>query len=673
MENHIFKGKWITNDEFCDLEPLNVYHGELDTSFKAPAEHQNKHILFRRKFNLDNNFDDAKIYITADDYYKLYINGKFVQQGPTPSYPFCYNYNTFDITKHLTKGENTIAVHTFYQGLINRVWQSGDFQHGLLLDLEVDNKIILSSDESFLTDIHSAYTSMGVVGYETQFAERYNSNSEHIGFEKNCFDDSKWQKASVRKYQNYITVPQPTKDLVFETIKPKEVKTSDNKTFIDFGSSYVGYLNLVCKGNKNDKIVIRCGLELNDDGSVRYDMRSNCLYEEEWILSGEKDTLNWYDYKSFRYVELILPENCEISEISLTSRHYPFELKRQMRKEFANDQELKKVWDLCINTLKYGPQEVLQDCMEREKGFYVGDACYTGLAYMVLTGDDAVVKYLIDSSRRTTAFVPNSVICLNASKMQEAAEYPLMMISLMLWHYKIKGDKEFLKKNYKYAKYLLDYYKEHYEQDYLIRNLDIHCFVEWPPNYRDNYDAELDLGKVCKEAHIAINAYFIEAVSVVNEMAKELDLEEYRDIKPMKQSFIKAFYDEERKMFKDSEISSHSSFIASIFPLAMGLCPDNESKRIIRENIEKRGIHSVNILCAFIVLRGMCRERDLEGLRALLSDNKAWLRMIREGATTTFEAWGKDEKWNTSLFHLTFSYAALFLSDIEFNELCDLF
>ena len=25
--------------------------------------------------------------------------------------------------------------------------------------------------------------------------------------------------------------------------------------------------------------------------------------------------------------------------------------------------------------------------------------------------------------------------------------------------------------------------------------------------------------------------------------------------------------------------------------------------------------------------------------------------MIKEGATTTFEAWGKDQKWNTSLFH----------------------
>ena len=28
-----------------------------------------------------------------------------------------------------------------------------------------------------------------------------------------------------------------------------------------------------------------------------------------------------------------------------------------------------------------------------------------------------------------------------------------------------------------------------------------------------------------------------------------------------------------------------------------------------------------------------------------------WVNMLREGATTCFEAWGKDQKWNTSLCH----------------------
>jgi len=43
--------------------------------------------------------------------------------------------------------------------------------------------------------------------------------------------------------------------------------------------------------------------------------------------------------------------------------------------------------------------------------------------------------------------------------------------------------------------------------------------------------------------------------------------------------------------------------------------------------------------------------------------------MLREDATTTFEGWGKDTKWNTSLFHLTMSYAALFLADTDHRHL----
>ena len=35
----------------------------------------------------------------------------------------------------------------------------------------------------------------------------------------------------------------------------------------------------------------------------------------------------------------------------------------------------------------------------------------------------------------------------------------------------------------------------------------------------------------------------------------------------------------------------------------------------------------------------------------LIKDSGAWLNMISEGATTCYDAWGKDQKWNTSLFH----------------------
>ena len=43
--------------------------------------------------------------------------------------------------------------------------------------------------------------------------------------------------------------------------------------------------------------------------------------------------------------------------------------------------------------------------------------------------------------------------------------------------------------------------------------------------------------------------------------------------------------------------------------------------------------------------------------------------MLSEGATRTFEGWYKDQKWNTSLFHLTMSLGALFLTDWEMERI----
>ena len=50
-------------------------------------------------------------------------------------------------------------------------------------------------------------------------------------------------------------------------------------------------------------------------------------------------------------------------------------------------------------------------------------------------------------------------------------------------------------------------------------------------------------------------------------------------------------------------------------------------------------------------------------------DEGEWLRMIREGATTTFEDWGRDSKCNTSLSHPTMSCGALFLADADLKDL----
>ena len=98
---HIFAGKWISNEVFAKMQPRNVFYRQLERPVLDCSEHRNEHILFRKRFSLTDRPQKATVYISADDYYKLYINGSFVAQGPAPSYHFRYNYNAIDVSAYL--------------------------------------------------------------------------------------------------------------------------------------------------------------------------------------------------------------------------------------------------------------------------------------------------------------------------------------------------------------------------------------------------------------------------------------------------------------------------------------------------------------------------------------------------------------------------------------------
>lgn len=665
MYKHTFTGEWITDAEFCNLSPRNVFHRQIEPVNLPPDTHQNRHILFRKRFSCRKP-QKALLYFSADDYGKVYINGKFVIQGPAPSYPINYGYLCVDITDYIQDGENLIAVHTLYQGLINRVWVSGDHRHGFICDIVCDGVTVCSSDESFLTHIHTGYTVLSVVGNETQFMERYDSRAREVGFELPDFDDSYWENAKVYKNADWKLAPQKTSPLVFEKISPASVTHDGDKIICDFGAMFVGNFIAAVSGERGSLIKLRFGQELNPDGSVRHKLRANCVYEEEWILSGKCDTLDPFDYKSFRYVELHMPPNAEIKEAYLLARHYPFELKAKPK---YNDTDLIKIWDLCVRSQKYGVQEVPHDCMEREKGFYVGDGCYTTLTHAVLTGKTDLMEKLIDDGFRSSFINRGLMTCLDCSKMQEIAEYSLMLVSLLLWHYRLTGDKEYLAGRYPLAVDVLDFYREAYEDEGLLRNIDKWCVVEWPKNFRDGYVADITENQICKRSHVSICAYYLEAINSANEMARILGLPPYRDRTPLINAFYKAFYNKEKHLFRDGEGTEHISYIGNVFPFAFRLCPDEECEKNIISMICERGISYTSLFCTFLVLMGLVRRGRFDLLETQLKNPSAWLRMIREGATATFEAWGKDLKWNTSLFHLAFSYGALFLADIDIEKL----
>ena len=655
--------KWITTLEFADLQPNQMFHRQIGGAKKEIQNTiRNKHILFRKDWTV---FQVGKtiIRISADDYYKLYINGQFVGQGPASGYHFHYFYNEYDITSFLQPGKNIIAVHTYYQGLINRVWVSGDNRHGLWLEVEEDGKITVSSDESFRVTEHSGFTSAGITGYETQYLERYDASAKEIGFEAPDFDDSKWGNAVIKPHDDHQLFKQPSQTVVSEEIEPVEIRRTDDGLFVDFGGTFVGSVTFRATGKKGDEIALYFGQELNQDGTVRYHLRAYCDYQEFFKLSGKTlDTLQQFDYKSFRYAELKFSPDIQVDEksVKLIARHYPFSLKAEC---LARDPAEKSIWNLCVRSLHYGVQEVIQDCMGREKGYYLGDGCYSLLTFCLLTKDYTLKEKFFDDFLRTSFINRGLMTCANCSMMQEIAEYPLIMFTTLLEYLVITGNKDFVRARFDAFADILDFYREEYaEADGLLNNLDKWCVVDWPKQSQDDYDVDVSEWKVCKTKHNVINAYYIGAIKCLNRVAAIIGHEPYADVKPLEKSFFNAFYDPEKKLFRDSAVSAHISLPGNIFAWWFEILPDEETRKNIAAMAIDRRLDRCSFFIGFPMLCSLLRDGYEKEMHQLLTDDRAWLNMIREGATTTFENWRKDGKWNTSLFHLTLTYGAAFLT-----------
>lgn len=144
-------------------------------------------------------------------------------------------------------------------------------------------------------------------------------------------------------------------------------------------------------GKSGDRIRVRFGEELDENNRVRYQMRCNCNYEEYWTLSGEQDELENYDYKAFRYVEVMYMAKHQTGQsaepwsgqtagiipqqIFVWARHYPMEEHTSLRG--CTDVKMQQIWELCERSVRLGTQETYVDCPSREKGQYLGDLAIT--------------------------------------------------------------------------------------------------------------------------------------------------------------------------------------------------------------------------------------------------------------------------------------------------------
>lgn len=646
-----FLSQWITTEDFVLLKPINVFHKEHGTPPKETSSFTNYHVHFRKKFTL-NTTENVSINISADDYYKLYVNGKFVCKGPAAAYPQNYKYNRFNISPFLKVGENIIAVHVYYQGLINRVWVSGDNRCGLIADIFQDDKFLFGTDESWRYSIAKEFNG-DIIGYDTAFLENIDFRLEEKGWREIDYNDEHYHSSAYISGDGYTFCDTPAQAVdVYDMLPEKIINLGDGSYFIDFGQEIVGSFYMHAKGTCGDKVRVLYGEETTDENPrlARSDMRCNCNYDETCILSGELDKFEFFDCKAFRYVNIFSPEGVvDASTFSAVVSHHSF---KEVCKIKTDIPHLENIWNLCRNTLKYGSQESISDCPSREKGLYLNDFVISGLSHFYLTGDKQYFRKALFDFADTAIVCPGLMAIANCAFMQEIADYSLLYPLCVINYYNATKDKETIEKLYPTVCGILDYFRKFEREDGLLENVhEKWNIVDWPENLRDNYDAFMPRDTFGIDCHNVLNAHYIGAKKIKNRICEILGYDEKENTVFAEKAFFNAFYNAETGLFCDSEKKTHSAIHSNVFPLFYDIADEAMYERL-KSFIMKKGF-SCGVSHSYFVCKVLAKLGAYEEELALIVNDSehSWINMLREGATTCFEAWGKEQKWNTSLCH----------------------
>ena len=508
-----WKGYFITSHRFYHLPACRQYGHDRERQFNT--EIQNIHTFFRKEIKVEKAVRSAKLFITADDLYKLYVNGDIVGEGPAQSYPFAYNYNCYDVKDLLVNGVNTIAVHVYYQGLFNIYFVSADNLSGMIAELHIEyedgEKCLIVTDRSWKYNECDGYTGDRILGHQTQFSEDIDMSKLEKGWKENGYDTDNWNNAIVtaRPFPpEYNLVEQITPPVTYKKVYPKEIKEIENGYFFDFGKEITGSIEAFFKGEKGDVVEIRFGEELLSDGRVRFELRANCYYSDKITLSGDDDLLEYFDYKGFRYAEII-GKGFDPKKVYAVVRHYP--LCEEASYFNSSSDSLNKIWEICKEGVKIGTQDTYYDCPTREKGGFLGDALITGLSHLILTGDTRIYKKFIMDIANASRYCPVVMAHLPSYDINILAEYSSLVPLFLEEYYNSTGDIEFLRETLPIVDGVWEYYSQFLNDDGLLGKIEhmkkvpLHMptiLIDWPQDFRDGYDVEKAFNGVCTSVNV---------------------------------------------------------------------------------------------------------------------------------------------------------------------------
>jgi alpha-L-rhamnosidase len=161
---------------------------------------RNFYLYLRKTFFLSGDLREARIRVTADSRYQLFVNGTCVARGPARCDRRWQCLDQWDITPHLGPGRNVIAALAHHYGEWTFAYMLG--RGGFLSEMEAElsdgSSLHLGTDASWRVRRAEAWEqSLPRMSIQTGYPELYDARKEVEQWNEAAFDDSAWEMATV--------------------------------------------------------------------------------------------------------------------------------------------------------------------------------------------------------------------------------------------------------------------------------------------------------------------------------------------------------------------------------------------------------------------------------------------------------------------------------------------
>ena len=443
---------------------------------------------FRKELHLDEKPERFLVHVSADNRYRLKINGQWVNDGPAIGDLNNWNYDTIDISEWLQKGRNIVAVQVWNMGPF-RAQRQITHKTAFILQGDTPSEQSLNTDSSWLTFRDPGYFPISHTreqvggGYIAGATDSLIGALHPWGWADLSFREVGWQQADIlgkgnhtgldtwrgtpwllqprslpameqKKEQTPAVLETENLDIPVETLSeqlhftvPANSKVS---LLLDNKSITMGFPNLAFSGGRDSRIKIQYQEALFDaEGrkANRNEWRNKIMkgYYDVVVSDGGKQrvfTPLWI--RVFRYVKIEIETRdapLEIHDFHNLFTAYPL---KENAEFLSEDPELERIWEISWRTARLCALETYMDCPYYEQIQYIGDTRIQALISMYVDGDHRLAKNAL--SQFYNSMQPMGLTKSNhpSSNSQIIPPFSLIFISSVHDYFMLRNDHEFV-------------------------------------------------------------------------------------------------------------------------------------------------------------------------------------------------------------------------------------